>query len=98
MNDFDPPTAIKGLKRSLYGQWKGLKALEYSRLRASGNPKKIPGLDFWESRDIPGSRRSLVKALVSECFSAFAVSVIEFGFPTSLLLSVEGWFPVFLSI
>ena len=38
---FDLPAAIKGLKRRWYGQWKGLKALEYSlSKRASGNPKK----------------------------------------------------------
>ena len=37
---FDPPAAIKGLKTSFYGQWEGLKALEYSRLGASGNPEK----------------------------------------------------------
>ena len=28
------------LKTSCYGQWKGWKALEYSRLRAPGNPEK----------------------------------------------------------
>ena len=37
---FDPPAAIKGLKRSSYGQLKWLTALEYSHLRASGNPEK----------------------------------------------------------
>jgi hypothetical protein len=37
---FDPPAAIKGLKISGYGQLKWLTALEYSHLRASGNPEK----------------------------------------------------------
>ena len=37
---FDPPAAIKGLNRSGYGQLKWLTALEYSHLRASGNPEK----------------------------------------------------------
>ena len=61
---FDPPAAIKGLKTSCYGQWKGLKALDYSRLGASGNPEKSrdkifenPGIGI--SKKILGSRGSL---------------------------------------
>ena len=69
---FDPLAAIKGLKKSCYGQWKGLKALEYSRLGLLEIPKnpgiiflRIPRLDFWESLDqdfekIPGSHRGLL--------------------------------------
>ena len=68
---FDPPAAIKGLKRSGNGQLKWLTALEYSHLRGFWKSRKIPVLDFLESwdrdfekipgsRDIPGSRRGLV--------------------------------------
>ena len=47
---FDPPAAIKGLKTSCYGQWKGLKALEYSYLRAAGNPEKSRDQKFENPR------------------------------------------------
>ena len=65
---FDPPAAIKSLKTSCYGQWKGLKALEYSHLRAFGYSKKSrdsifgkPGIGILKkSWDIVGSRRGLV--------------------------------------
>ena len=60
---FDPSAANKVLKTSCYGQLKGLKALEYSRLRASGNPEKSQDRDFEKipgSRDIQGSRRGLL--------------------------------------
>ena len=74
---FDPLAAIKGLKTSWYGQWKGLNALEYSRLvEGLLEIPKIPWLDFLESRDrdfekipgsrdIPRSRRSLVTTTIS---------------------------------
>ena len=60
---FDPPAAIKGLKRSGYGQLKWLTALEYSHLRASGNPEKSrdqifenPGIGILKkSRDPAGA-------------------------------------------
>ena len=62
MNDFDPPTAIKGLKTSLYGQWKGLKALEYSRLDVLRNPEKSrdcifenPGIRILKKSRDPGT-------------------------------------------
>ena len=60
---------IKGIKKSCYGQWKGLKALiEYSHLRASENPEKSrdsifgnPGIGILKkSWDIVWSRRGLV--------------------------------------
>ena len=62
---FDPLAAIKGLKKSCYGQWKGLKALEYSHL-GFWKSWKIPGLDFWESLDqdfekILGSHRITIE-------------------------------------
>ena len=49
---FDPPAAIKGLKTSCYGQWKGWKALEYSRLRAPGNPEKSRD-EIFENHETP---------------------------------------------
>ena len=66
---FDPPAAIKGLKTSCYGQWKGLKALEYSRLWASGNPEKSraqifenPGIGILKKSQDPGTSRDAAGA------------------------------------
>ena len=62
---FDTHGEVKGLKTSCYGQWKGLKSLEYSSLRAYGNPGKSrdeifenPGIGILKK--IPGCRRGLV--------------------------------------
>ena len=41
---FDPPASFKGIKTSCCGQWKGLKALEYSRIIFLG----ILGSGFWK--------------------------------------------------
>ena len=61
---FDPPAAIKGLKTGCYGQWTGLKALEYSCLRASGNTEKSrhyifenPGIGISKKSRDPGISR-----------------------------------------
>ena len=81
---FDPPAAIKSLKRSGYGQLKWLTALEYSHLRASGNPEKSrdyifenPGIGILKKSQDPGISRDPAGACPSSRKNLMPVGFVD---------------------